>query len=262
MLRYLVKTGYGESGQIATFYHSQDVSEDMKLTNWNGLTSLDMDKFVLMDDGSELYAKITYVSGEFVRTTGGTFRIKDIVHCAVPKYEFNGYSGANSKTEHFLVRPPSKNETAKVNQLMAGEKLKGRMTERVKVLSLEKMQEKLNDLGCDEDYLMEEIVAGITDRDRSGRRDAQWLNCVKIVAKVKGFDLEKPNGIDPSNQIETVGVNRFAGTMTTVGDRKREKALGVRAVNEAIVLSDITIDKKQMDVIKSDAVTYAEVVDD
>ena len=263
MIRYAVKTGYGESGQIATFYHSNDIDDSMKLTNWNALTSLDIDKFILMDDGSELFAKITYVNGDYVRTTGGTFRIKDIIHCAIPKYEFNGYSGASSKTEHFLVRPPSKNEIAKVNQTLSGKKMTGRMTERVKMLLLERMQERIEDLQINEEFIVDNIVDGATTKDMNGRRDGKWLECIKLLAKLKGFDLEKPNGLDPSKQIDggqVGGFNRFGGSMVTVTDRKKAKMdkISQKDINTSLAVSGAIKNDDEIDIYESEAVVYEE----
>jgi len=257
VIRYLVHTGQGESGQTATFFHDQDVPVDMRLTNWNALTSLDREKFILMDDGTQLWAKITYVSGDYCRTTGGTFRIKDIIHCAIPKYEFNGYSGASSKTEHFLVRCPSKNELAKVKQLMSGEKLKGRMTERVKVLSLEKLQDRADYLEFSEEFVVDNLMTGITERDKTGRRDGKWLDCLKLMAKIKGTDLDQPNGLNPENQIQS-GVNRFAGRIQTVQElRKIGTNVTAKTINDTIKLSRHKVDEAVISVIKEDSVEYS-----
>lgn len=224
MIRYEVKTGFGESSNIATFYHSFDIEDNsLKLTNWFILTSLDIDKFILMDDGSELYVKISYVNGEYVRTSGGTYRTRDIVHCAVPKYKLNGYSGASAKNEHFNVRKPTKKENDKCRQVMNGKKITGRITERVKLLLLEKLQEAAKDRGFDEAMLVDEIMDGFLMRDKAGRKDPQWLNAGKILAKINGFDVELPNGVEPSKQIEQQGFQRFNNGITNVSDLKRIK---------------------------------------
>lgn len=229
MIQYQVNTRHAESTQIATLYDEWDVKEEDKRTDWNALTSLDIDKFILLDDGSGLYALITYVSSIYVRTTAGVFRKKDIIHCSNPRYEFNGYSGASDTEEHFLVRGATRNEKAKANQLLAGKKFKS-VSQRVKMLSVETINNRAKEVGFSDEFVADALMSAIVDRDKHGKRDGQWLNALKILAKMNDKDLDNPL---EDNKLE--GGQRF-GQMITVQDRK--KIANVKTIENAVLLSD------------------------
>ena len=229
MIQYQVNTGHAESTQLATLYDPWDMPDEDKRYNWNSLTSLDIDKCILLDDGNNLYAKITYVSSIYVRTTAGVFRKKDIIHCSIPRYEFNGYSGASDTEEHFLVRGPSRNEKAKANQVLAGKKFKS-VSQRVKMLSMEIITERAKDKGFGNDFIADMLMESITQKDKNGRKDGQWLNALKILAKMEGNDLDNPLAKDESS------LGTGFGSMITVQERK--KLSNIASIEKAIILSD------------------------
>lgn len=246
MIQYRVNTRHAESTQLATIYDEWDVPVEDRRTDWNKLTSLDIDKYILLDDGWNIYAKITYVSAIYVRTTAGVFRKKDIIHCSIPRYEFNGYSGASDTEENFEVRGATKNEIAKANQLLAGKKFKS-VSQRVKMLSIDIINNRAKDNGFSETFIADALMSAITDRDKHGKRDGQWLNALKILAKMNEKDLDNP--LEDSS---LEGGQRF-GKMITVQDRR--KLAGVGSIEKAVILADCR-NEDVININQSDVVSF------
>lgn len=228
MIQYRVNTRSSDASQLATLYDEWDVAIEDRRYDWNRLTSLDIGKYILLDDGWNMYAEITYVSSIYVRTTAGVFRKMDIVKCSIPRYEFNGYSGASDTEESFAVRGPSRNEIAKSNQVLAGKKFKS-ISQRVKMLSIQTIKERADKNGFSEEFIADTLMDAITSKDKNGRRDGQWLNALKILAAMNETNLDKPLEED---RLE--GGQRF-GTMITVQDRKK---IGIGKIEKAVVLAD------------------------
>lgn len=244
MIQYRVNTRNSDASQLATLYDEWDMQDDEKRTDWNKLTSLDIGKYIKLDDGWNTYAKISYVSSIYVRTSAGVFRKKDIIKCSIPRYEFNGYSGASDTEEHFNVRGPSKNEIAKSNQLLAGKKFKS-VSQRIKMLSIQTIKDRADKNGFNEEFIADTLMDAITTKDKHGKRDGQWLNALKILAAMNETNLEKPL---EDKQLE--GGNRF-NQMVTVQDRKK---IGIGKIEKAVILSDCRnediVNVNQCDVIE------------
>jgi uncharacterized Zn ribbon protein len=227
MIQYQVNTGHAESTQLTTLYDPWDMEEEEKLFNWNALTSLDIDKYIFLNDGNNLFAKITYVSSIYVRTTAGVFRKKDIIHCSTARYEWNGYSGASDNEESFEVRAATKNELARANQVLAGKKFKS-VSKRVKMLSLSVINKRAEEQGFDEEFIADTLMEAISYKDKFGKRDGQWLNALKILSKINGNDLDEPHG---KTEIGS-------GTNKILTIQEQRKLASLSQIEKAVVLSN------------------------
>jgi len=182
MLQYSINTG--KTTQLATFYDEWDIADNEKVYDWHRVTMLDKEKYIKFDDGSNLYARIYMVSKDYIRTSAGLFRIKDIVHCSKPKYKHWGYSGASDNEESFQVRPASKNELAKTDKIVKGHKPRT-ATRRVRMLVLKELQSIASDAGCDDNWVMNRLKSWA---DGNGQHAFKSL---AAICKIQGIDIEK-----------------------------------------------------------------------
>jgi len=126
-------------------YHRYDLDKERGITTWEDCTKQDVGKYIMFDDGSELYTIVHGCNHSVVRTEAGSFRREDIRHLCVPKYKYSNYSGTISKDEHPLVRGYTKGEKALATRLAGGEKVKF-ISNRVKMLCLDNIRNEINQL--------------------------------------------------------------------------------------------------------------------
>ena len=243
MVQYEIYTGTLK--QLSTFYDEWDIDNcDDRLTDWHACTNRDKGKFIKFDDGSELYAEIYLVGKDYIRTSAGVHRVKDIVHCSKPKYKHWGYSGANANEESFNVRPPSKNEKAKAHRMIMGHKPRT-MTRRVRMLVLDDLKKEAEDNGADASYVMKRLKHW---SDGDGQHAYKSL---VTQARIQGIEIEKPldkvNGEIGLSIAHQLG---FTGTIQDARKGKKEmslkelKKLSAAEVTEAtIVESNKAVDK-------------------
>lgn len=176
--------------------YTDDIDEDLIVRDWISCNKLDVGKYIAFDDGSNMLAKIIGVTDEAIRTEVGVFRREDIVHCCIPKFPNTNYSGVMSKEEHYLVRPYSPREKGTATRLLKGEDIPSKfITDRIKMLSLNRMREEADKQGLSEQMLIDIAMKGV--------QDYKGKNCpffFKVLARLSEIDIEKPTPqIDPKN---------------------------------------------------------------
>jgi len=211
MVQYEIHTG--TLSQLSTFYQEWDMEDYEKLTNWHALTSLDKGKYIMFDDGSNLYARIELVTMDAVKTSAGTHRIKDIIHCAKPKYRHWGYSGAKESDESFEVRPASKNEKAKCRRMIGGHQPRT-MTRRVRMLVLEDLAEQAKDNGINANYIMSRL------KEWSDGNGQHAYKSLVTQARIQGIEIEK--ALD-GNQGAQLSLAQKLGISNSVQDTRKGK---------------------------------------
>ena len=210
MMQYEIHTGTLK--QLCTFYDEWDIeNEEDKLTDWHKCTNLDKDKYIKFDDGSDLYAKIYLVGKDYIRTSAGVHRVKDIIHCSKPKYKHWGYSGAKESDESFEVRPPSKNEKAKAHRMITGHKPRT-MTRRVRVLVLEELKEQAEKKGVDANYITNRL------KDWADGNGQHAYKSLVTLARMQDIEIEKPleKGIQKGLSVASI-----IGRIGTVQDKRK-----------------------------------------
>ena len=230
MIQYSINTG--NSSQLSIFYDEWDISEEDKRYDWNKLTSLDKDKYIKFDDGSNLYAKIILVARDYVRTSAGLFRIKDIIHCSKPKYKHWGYSGASDNEESFDVRPPSKNEIAKAKRLMNGHKPRT-MTRRVRMCFLDLMKEEAEKNGVDHQYIFQRLK-GWAD----GNGQHAYKSLVSLAKLTMGTDIEK--GPEQLGDGRPKSIADLLGISGTVQDNRK---LPIKEIKKIAPIEEAEVSK-------------------
>jgi len=208
MIQYEINTG--GSTQLATFYDEWDVAVEDRLENWNALTNLDREKYIKFDDGSELYAKIYLIGTGYVRTSAGTHRTKDIIHCSKPKYKHWGYSGASDNEESFNVRPASKNEKAKAHRMMTGHKPRT-MTRRVRMLVLDELKTQAETVGINAEYVTSRL------KDWADGNGQHAFKALESLCGVQGVSLKAPEG---DHQLQ-LSIADTLGITGTVQDKRK-----------------------------------------
>ena len=212
MIQYEVFTG--KLTQLITFYDEWEIPEKDRLTNWHKLTILDKGKYILFNDGSGLYGRIYSFGKDYVRTSGGMARIKDIVHCSKPRYVHWGYSGASDNEESFQVRPASKNELAKVSRVLHGHQPRT-MTRRLRMLLLEDLQSQISDNEVNEKYIIERLKSW---SDGNGQHAYKSL---VTMARIQGIEIEKPLDNGNDNRIG-VSIAQQLGITGTIQDKRKQ----------------------------------------
>ena len=171
----------------STVYNQWDI-EESEVVEWRTLTNSDKGKYVMFDDGSELYAKIIYVGSGTVQTECGTYFIDDIVHCFQPKYKKSNYAGVFSKDLSLQVLPLGRQEKSLVVRKMRGEKLMTttpRVAEGVTNEIMVAMEGKVT-VG----QLTEEMIAMATNPRHSPQKLKAIENLLRVSTNVDVTKLE------------------------------------------------------------------------
>jgi hypothetical protein len=171
--------------QIATFLDEWDIDGEDVVCDWQSLSSKDVGKLIAFDDGSKQYARILLVSRLYITTEAGKFRIRDIVHCAIPKNRYCGYSGVRDGDESFAVRPASDNEKAKAVRIINGWKPK-EVSKRVKMITIEELSSKAKEKGWDAEKVMDRLS------DWANGNSMHAFKALGAICKTLSIDLEKP----------------------------------------------------------------------
>jgi len=155
MIRMETKVSGVSFNSIA--YHRFDIDIEDVVT-WEEVTKGDEGKYLMFDDGSELYAKIYFLSGKGrVNTSCGTYYIPDIVHCWQPKAPKSSYSEAFKSTVSLDVVPLGRTEKSIVTRISRGEKM-ATTTPRIDAGVLNVVQEEAVALG----YNLEDLNKNLT----------------------------------------------------------------------------------------------------
>lgn len=198
--------------QIATLLDEWDIDGEEIIKDWQSLSPKDVGKLIAFDDGSRQYAKILLVSRLYITTEAGKFRIRDIVHCAIPKNKYCGYSGIRDGDESFAVRPPSDNEKSRVARIINGWKPK-EITKRVKMLTIEELAAQAKDKGWDADKVMSRLS------EWANGNSMHAFNSLKAICRTMDIDLDK-------KKEETVNANQLPlshkyGLGMSIQDKRR-----------------------------------------
>lgn len=148
----------------------------------------DIGKLLEFDDGSEWYTPIVAVSGYAVRTDAGLFNKRDIVCVSRIKVPGAQYSGLYRNDQHLLVFPPTRKESERVSQFLAGQ-FGGKLSKRELMITTERLQEVCTKKSIDEDWIIKRLIRE-ADNDRN--KGFERLEAVKIIARVMGVEIATP----------------------------------------------------------------------
>jgi len=158
---------------VSTVYNQWDV-EEHEIVEWKTLTSKDNGKYVMFDDGSELYTKIIHVGAGTISSECGTYVIGDIIHCYQPKYKNSNYAGVFSKDLSLQVLPLKRQEKSIVVRASNGERMRS-LTPRLEEGISNVFRETLTELGYDPNEIAKKSVEKIIEIALSEKHSPQSL---------------------------------------------------------------------------------------
>ena len=177
----------GTSLREVILYDECDVDKSCVI-EFRNVTIGDEGKFVRFDDGSELHTIVIRVTPRVVYTECGMFRRADVVHSCCPKRAIMSLYELDDDEIHPAVKPYSMKEKKIVDRFLAGE---GRMiyvTPRLKMLTLERLKERAESKGMDENEILDRVIS-VAKNERS----IHWKWSMTL--------LMHANGLDPNDYI-------------------------------------------------------------
>ncbi len=195
MIRMEAKVSGVSFNSIA--YHRFDIEDESQIVTWETVTKGDENKFIMFDDGSELYARVYFMSGKGrIGTSCGTYYIPDIVHCWQPKAPKSSYSGEFKSNVSLAVVPLGRQERSIVTRVTRGEKMKS-LTPRLEEGVTNIVQQQVVELGYDVATLDRDLTKELIGMAMSDRYTPQKLKAVenmkRMLANVDITKLETDN---------------------------------------------------------------------
>jgi hypothetical protein len=204
--------------KLVSVYHRWDIDNEEDIVGIEA-TKEDIGKFFDFKDGSGWYGKIRGVNDIAIRTNMCVVRKKDYVHQSHIRFPHTNYSGVMRTEEHELVRPFTRTEKGLTGCLLKGKRLKY-LSERVKMLTMKKLQEGLKDNGINEDEILDLLK-------NAARKGNEKIKAITILARIGGVELEAPKTV--SQPLLNVN-NNF-----TIQDRRRNPELTPTPSDKAII---------------------------
>lgn len=199
----LFKVTYNGRDYDVPTYHRWDVGDE-DVVSWSDCTKEDAGKYIMFDDGTELYTKVITCNYAVIRTEAGSFRRDDIVHLCIPKYKHSNYSGVISKDEHPLVRPYTRGEKALATRMANGEELKF-ISNRVKMLCKDNIKAHLNEMTGGSQEATEIHVAKTIYRVSNGN-GMPALKAAELICNMNDINIS-----EPPKQLDTKQSALFTG---------------------------------------------------
>ena len=195
-------------------YHRFDIEDESQIVTWDTVTKGDENKFIMFDDGSELYARIYFLSGKGrIGTSCGTYYIPDIIHCWQPKAPKSSYSGEFKSMVHLDVVPLGRQERSIVTRVTRGEKMKS-LTPRLEEGITNVVQQQVVDLGYSVETLDKELTGELINMAMSTKYSPQKLKAIENMKRMLGdVDITKLEK-DESGPKRNLGAIEEATTVT------------------------------------------------
>lgn len=212
-----ILTGHGDRRRLVRVYNEWDIAGE-EVVDWPDITEESVGKLVKFDDGSDWYVRITHIAlrGEAVRTEAGVYRRSDLVHVCRIKMPHSHYSGLSKEAEHPLARPYTPREKFQATRILRGTYTKDTVSQRIKMLVLERMQEEADRHGVTEEY----IISRLKHWSDGDNRHA--LEALKTLARIKGAELNQETKKEGSRPI---GLFQQINNYGTVQDERRTAVL-------------------------------------
>ncbi|MFA7030359.1 MAG: hypothetical protein WC179_08800 [Candidatus Cloacimonadaceae bacterium] len=196
------------------------------------------DKYVLLNDGWGLYARILSKTTKSFVTETGVVKRGDYCRFSRVQYPYTNYSGAKSYDEHKLSRPYRRQE-----YLVAGKFLKTNhkitLTPRIKMCIQERIQRTLSDRGIDVEWVTDRLIR---EADLMKNRGADRIEAVKLLSRLSGVELEKQTG--PTITMNQPLFQQFnAGTI----QNQRRQIPSKKELNQQIELAGTRNNSKVID---------------
>jgi len=179
--KYYTRRGVLKQGRL---YHKFDLPWDYEAVKWHECTNEDSGKFIMFDDGSELFTRVLKCNAITVTTECGLYRRDDLIHCFDMKNPYANYSGVPAGAEHTLVRPLTRQEKGLVTRYQRGDKLKY-VTPRIVLSARDVMKKKLEDLGVTGSTIVENYYR------LSQGKGPQALTATDRMAMIMGVNTTK-----------------------------------------------------------------------
>ena len=222
---------YREESKQIIYYHRGDLNEEDIIPEIRYAKVSDIGKYAMLDDGSELYVQILGCTNAVIRTNAGTYRRWDLVFCSIPKIPEMSYSGINIQDMHPYVRGYTQAEKNTANALIKDPKRKLHITKRIRMLTLEKIQERAREQGMTENQLIDNVIEAA---QKPNGLNFKWAMTIMMAAH--GFDpndfiyshMKKELPIQETRRITNLKNGNTLTEVTTVIPYKRDfaKALG------------------------------------
>jgi hypothetical protein len=145
----------------------------------------DIGKYVKLDDGSQLYVRIEGVTNHVIKTNCGMYRRWDLVHVSHPRDPETSVCGIKPANVHPLVRGYTISEKSLVERILQNPDGNYNMSKRVKMLTLDKINERMKHKKMDEDELVDLIIESARDMGMHFK----WS--MTLLMRAKGMDANE-----------------------------------------------------------------------
>ena len=205
---------------ISTVYNQWDI-EESEIVEWNSLTIEDKGKYVMFDDGSELYAKIIHVGNGTIQTECGTYVIGDIVHCFQPKYKKSNYAGVFASELNLKVLPLARQEKSIVTRIINGEKMNS-LTPRIEEGVANATVQQMIELGYDPKEVSMKSIDRIIRMAMSDKDSPQVLKANENLQRmINNIDITK---LETQASLKKKDLGAIENATFTIGDNDSEAA--------------------------------------
>lgn len=188
MIVYEVK--YKKKTAQVRLYNRWDVDDEEVVDPLEITDQCQRDKYVAYTDGFDVFAKIKGRTVMAFATETGVVKRKDYCRFSRIQYPYTNYSGARSYDEHPLSRPYRRAEYLACGNFIK-RNIKIKMTPRIRKMTKDKLIGLLDDKNIDADWIVTRLIR---EADHMRGRGADRLEAIKILARIKGQELEKPTG--------------------------------------------------------------------
>ena len=170
-------------------YHEWDLRDKEIVSDARAVTAADKGKFFAFNDGSGWHDEIIAANEYYVYGKCTIIRKNDIVWQCKPNCVTTNYSGVRKGEEHQHVRPYHPMEKSLSTKIINGTiSDKAYVTTRIRVLTLDRIKEKLQDKGVNEEWLVARLLR---EADNMRGRGSDRLEAIKILSRAEGIELEK-----------------------------------------------------------------------
>jgi len=166
----------------STVYHRFDIEDYRMITDWKTACNKDKNKYIMFDDGSELYGKINYVGSNIVNTSCGSYFINDIIHSFQPKYMKSTPSGVFHSEQSLQVLPLGRQEKSLVTRTIGGERLQS-TTPRIEAGVTSALSTDMLEAGITTKMVAAEMVAMALNPKHSPQKLKALENCARVLAR-------------------------------------------------------------------------------